>query len=590
MKKTLRFPLTFLFLFIFTISFAQLEASFKIPDSLKSKSYQELNAILLPLVFRQKKYKEAKIYADVLLTNALRENNELEKARAYNYLSQIYYNTGEYKKALAEITKSIAIAEENKYHGNILKLLYRRKGNSLFKLRDYDECLKFYLKELAVVKALKDKNAQLSIKYNIALIKLDLGDKKGSIKILKNNLNAYDSLTKVNKIDYLVQKIENLSALGTNYTDFNQLDSAMIVYREAYNLAKDTLPRKLSYVVAGIGNVYSLQKKNTEALEYLNNAQKIADSLQQKDLIPYIHLHKGRAYNGLEKHKEALFYLNKLDTLINDNDKGDEYDLQESYVLLANSYDALGDYKKAKENFQKFIRLDDDNDSKKSDLVNSIYERYDLKSLEKEIEHKEVTLSNTKIIIVLLSIVILLSILFFRHRARGNKRKFEALLKRLDDYKEEEKVVVPKIKTPKIDRKKLIPEEKAQELLQKLQKLEEQEIFLDQNCTIARLAKKMGTNASYASIIINDYRQKKFPEYLAELRINYATERLQEDSKFRSYTIKSIASDVGYKSPEAFSKSFKKINGIYPSYFIKKLNQKAQTLNIENSILKNTCS
>ncbi|WP_420570672.1 tetratricopeptide repeat protein [Kordia sp.] len=575
MKKTLRFPLTFLFLLIFTISFAQPNDSFQIPDSLKSKTNQELNAILLPLVFKQKKYEKAKVYAHTLLANALRENNQLEKARSYNYLGQIYYNTGEYKKALSEITKAIAIAEENKYHGNVLKLLYRLKGNSLFKLRDYEECLKYYLKELALVKALGDKDAQLTIEYNIAIIKLDLGDKKGSMKILKKNLKMCDSLSKANKKDYLIQKIENLSALGTNYIDFKQLDSALIVYRKAYNLTKDTLPGKLSYVVAGIGNVYSLQKKNAEALEYLNNAQKIADSLQQKDLIPYIHLHKGRAYNGLENHERAIFYLNKLDTLINDNDKGDEYDLQESYVLLANSYDALGDYKKAKENFQKFIRLDNDNDSKKSDLVNSIYERYDLKSLEKEIEHKEATLSNTKIIILLLSIVILVSFLFFRHRARDNKRKFEALLKKIDEYKEEEKVIIPKIKTPKIERKKLIPEDKAQKLLEKLEAIERKELFLNENYTIAWLAKKMNTNSSYVSIIINNYKQKKFPEYIAELRIDYATKRLREDRKFRAFTIRSIAQEVGYKSPEVFSKAFKKINGIYPSYFIKMLENQA---------------
>ena len=39
----------------------------------------------------------------------------------------------------------------------------------------------------------------------------------------------------------------------------------------------------------------------------------------------------------------------------------------------------------------------------------------------------------------------------------------------------------------------------------------------------------------------------------------------------RKYTIKAIAAECGYKNAESFSKAFYKINGIYPSYYIKKI-------------------
>ena len=37
-------------------------------------------------------------------------------------------------------------------------------------------------------------------------------------------------------------------------------------------------------------------------------------------------------------------------------------------------------------------------------------------------------------------------------------------------------------------------------------------------------------------------------------------------------TIEAIATEIGYKSTEPFSKAFKSKTGLYPSYFIKQLN------------------
>ncbi|WP_046755024.1 helix-turn-helix domain-containing protein, partial [Kordia jejudonensis] len=52
-----------------------------------------------------------------------------------------------------------------------------------------------------------------------------------------------------------------------------------------------------------------------------------------------------------------------------------------------------------------------------------------------------------------------------------------------------------------------------------------------------------------------------------------ALEKLKEDKLFRSYDIKSIASELGFKSPDSFSRAFKNKTGIYPSYYIKNINK-----------------
>jgi len=62
---------------------------------------------------------------------------------------------------------------------------------------------------------------------------------------------------------------------------------------------------------------------------------------------------------------------------------------------------------------------------------------------------------------------------------------------------------------------------------------------------------------------------------LNDLRIEYAYVDLQTNPKKRRYTIEAIARDVGFKSAESFSKKFKQRFEMYPSVFLKKLNEAA---------------
>jgi len=82
----------------------------------------------------------------------------------------------------------------------------------------------------------------------------------------------------------------------------------------------------------------------------------------------------------------------------------------------------------------------------------------------------------------------------------------------------------------------------------------------------------MQTNPNYLSKIINHYHQKNFRAYLREIRINYVISELKNNKKFRLYSIKGIAEEIGFKGAESFSKAFHEKTGLYPSYFIKKLN------------------
>ncbi|WP_226294140.1 helix-turn-helix domain-containing protein [Aquimarina algicola] len=115
--------------------------------------------------------------------------------------------------------------------------------------------------------------------------------------------------------------------------------------------------------------------------------------------------------------------------------------------------------------------------------------------------------------------------------------------------------------------------ETLQQLLVQLQQFEEQHLYLQPNINVKDLAKSFGSNSSYLSKVVNTYKQKSMSQYINDLRIDYAITTLQTDATFRKYTIKAIAKEIGFNTPEAFAKKFYKRTGIYPSYFVKNLDQ-----------------
>ena len=118
-----------------------------------------------------------------------------------------------------------------------------------------------------------------------------------------------------------------------------------------------------------------------------------------------------------------------------------------------------------------------------------------------------------------------------------------------------------------------IKDETVAEILEKLIKLEEKKQFLRQDFTLHNVAKKLKTNTAYLSKIINSELGKSFSTYANELRINYIILELKNTAKLRSYSINAIAEEIGYKSPESFTKYFKAATGISPSVYIKKINE-----------------
>lgn len=110
-------------------------------------------------------------------------------------------------------------------------------------------------------------------------------------------------------------------------------------------------------------------------------------------------------------------------------------------------------------------------------------------------------------------------------------------------------------------------------ILDGLENLENNLIFLQKNITLGKIATELNTNVKYLSIVIKKNKAENFSNYINQLRINYIVEKLSTQDEFAKYKISHLSDLCGYSSPATFTKSFFEIMKQTPSDYIKSLNK-----------------
>ncbi len=94
------------------------------------------------------------------------------------------------------------------------------------------------------------------------------------------------------------------------------------------------------------------------------------------------------------------------------------------------------------------------------------------------------------------------------------------------------------------------------------------ELFLNPELTVHKLAKSINSNSKYISNIINSEFQQNFAAYINTYRIEKAMDLLKNPD-YNNYTIEAISKDVGFNSKSAFNIAFKKLTNQTPSSYRK---------------------
>lgn len=346
-----------------------------------------------------------------------------------------------------------------------------------------------------------------------------------------------------------------------------------------YNHFKDSKEPKKPYGENAFQHFYN--KYNGE-INFLKGNFDVAEKYYKQSISHKIRGHNiandsirylGKIAFAKKDFNKAISYLSLFETHNYDQSEIDEDFLKDSYKYLGLSYKALKKYEKANHYLEKYIN----SISRRNQYKDNVYaklNKLEIKKTKQELlEIKSLEKQKTNYIlylIVILCISIVLFMIYLYKIKSKNKHKFNKLIiklkeleKQTNNYQIPANKRLPSLKNSEVDR-----------IISALVNFEEKELFLSVSCTLASTAKKLKTNTTYLSKIINTEYQKNFNTYITELRINYVIKRLKEDNTFRKYSILAIANEVGYKSKEGFNRAFKTATGILPSYFIKQLKNK----------------
>ncbi|PWN65044.1 hypothetical protein C1631_020775 [Chryseobacterium phosphatilyticum] len=551
-------------------------AQTKIVDSLGEFTYSQLKS-KFDDYYNNDKVSESKKIARYYLKKAKKEKNTVQIAEGYTlmHFNESFSTALKYIDSISMVTKNV----KGSYY---ISTVYRLKGNQYYKYDQLKAALDNYILSLKYAKEQKDEKLIAYTNLNIAYINSYIGRNAEAAKIFRYYYNKKDFLESEHN--------QNRVNLINCYIEINKLDSANILIQQGL---KYSFENKNKYSISQyqyLSGLYHLKQKEYKiALDGLLKAYDYFSGIKDNN-ENYALYHIGNSYNGLGDKKKAVQYFAKLDSNIQ-NTNITFPELRETYTYLIDYYKEKNDKEKQLYYIDRFLKVDKKLDEQFRYLSTELPKKYDTPNLLQEKEDIITDLKNRKtflyvsISILVLSLVLLAMFYYKTKKAEKKHRKIAQDLIHLIEKRNleaapvtitsEDEINVPEVfaKAEITENKiiKTVPEDVAQSILKALDLFESKLQFLKNGITLASLAKSIKTNTAYLSEIINNHKGKNFTAYLNDLRIDYVLDLLVKDKKFRSYKLPAIAEEIGYNNVQAFSIAFKKKTGITPSIYIKEI-------------------
>lgn len=308
--------------------------------------------------------------------------------------------------------------------------LYINKHLALDGLNRQDEGLEVLLKALRIAEHLKDQLSIAKVNYKLADIYSFMGDDQKEYNALmtaKANLKDSQNLLDIANLN---------SALVRYHFDAESLDSAVYYAQKCLGFFEPYgFTEEVGVTYGMLGNVEFQKENYGPAISYFKKALDNFGNQNSQDYAGYL-FNIGFAYNKLGDSKAALDFLEKsLDLRKKLNIAAD---LQESYQGLAETYQRIGDYRKAFENLtlyqvykdsvfnetknKQLAELETQYQTEKKDQAIAVLEQ------EKELQELQTQKQQAKLYLSIAGLVILLGVAGLLYRQSALRKKYNGEL------------------------------------------------------------------------------------------------------------------------------------------------------------------
>jgi len=510
---------------------------------------------------------------------------------ALAYLLEVKDNTAKSKEKYEQAFKYLNKMPESRDKTQLKAYLYNYggliegvRGNFSQALEDYQTGMKLSVEIGDIIQIVKFKS-------NIAYINDAIGNYQLAIK----NLRQLNTFIDNNESYYTKDQFNNIKSstnltLAASYEGWYMkkqspaqlLDSAEYFYKKTVSYSQN-LPINNIKAKISLGNVYYMKNdyKNAEKTYYNIVFYAKQNNLKREYKIANYNL--GNLYFETKKYDKALVFFNKVDSVSQVDDSKDESFLKSIYYLAK-----IYNINKEPQLAFKYSKIYLDNYEKSEAKLNNEALEVNYKlgtgdlsdemvTIQKKYENEVLLNKALKVFYVLLVVgIVFFLIKNIRDKNKAHK-KMNALIEefKANLEKKENAVVVPEIEIPELEDVLLkkenvnlsIDEAKENKIVEKLLALENKLEYLNADFTLAYVAKKIKTNTTYLSYVVNKRFGKSFGEYTNELKINYVINEMITNHMYRKYSTQAIAESVGFKNAVSFAKSFRKRTGVSPAQF-----------------------
>lgn len=319
-----------------------------IPDSTRVKHLVMLSEVA---GWRVGKYDTALILANESKKLSEKINFESGIANSYNNIANVYYFQENYTEALKNYSSALTIYQKIGFKKGIANT-NNNVANIQANLGNYTEALKAYFSSLKIFEERGDKKLTAAMYDNISMI-------------YEYQKNYKEAINYCNKALTLQKQINDKPGIASSYFNIAR------IYSEEKNYAKameyDSLALILTIelgdkVLTGsiynnVGNIYSYTGNNEKALEAYLKAKNIYESVDYQRGLMYLYNNLGTIYSKQRKVQDAAFWLQKSLTMAQES--ADKFQIQLSYLCLAQLDSITGDYKSAYNNYKLYTNYKD---------------------------------------------------------------------------------------------------------------------------------------------------------------------------------------------------------------------------------------
>ncbi len=384
-------------------------------------------------------------YAYLNLSLAEKVKSKTEIAKSFALLGGVHRFVSNFDSSLFYQTKALEIYKTLQDSSNISRtlisvgLLYNTQGN-------FAEAYKNYLLAQNIAEQRKDSVALGKLKVNIGLNFYHETEYNKALKYYNEALYIQQRLKDVNSIGNI-----NLN-IALIHQKRDELQKALKHFNIALDIYKQLENKSgMGLCLTNLGNVYTHKKEYLKSIESHNKSINIYNELNDKGGIAraygnlaetYIHMVEFNDANNLpDTLQKTNILLDKATSLLEKSIEvrlatGEKNSLHVAYASLAHAEQLRGNYKSAFENLKKKTAIKDSVFNLESkEMIANLEANEVIEDKEEVIKVQEIKLEETErkslyTLIILLFVILVGIILFFRYQI-NQSRKIEKMRNRI---------------------------------------------------------------------------------------------------------------------------------------------------------------